>query len=161
AGEGIAHNDALPVGVLIEVPAAVEIAPALAREAAFFSIGTNDLAQYALAVDRGNEKVAHLGDPYHPAVLSLIQRTIRAGRDAGIPVSVCGELAGTAGGALLLVGLGCEVLSMSPAAIPAVKEAIRGASHAELCERAAPLLSLAEPDDVRQAWSDVAKACGA
>jgi len=160
AEEGIAHNDAMPVGVLIEVPAAVEIAPALAREAAFFSIGTNDLAQYTLAVDRGNERVAHLGDPFHPAVLSLIRRTIRAGREAGIPVSVCGELAGAPAGALLLIGLGCEILSMNAAAIPAVKEAVRAASYAELRERAEPLLALAEPDDVRQAWAAIAKACG-
>ena len=152
AEEGIPHNEDMPLGVMIEVPAAVEIAPQLAREVAFFSIGTNDLAQYALAVDRGNEKVAHLGDPCHPAVLSMIRRTVRAGREAGIDVSVCGEMAGDPDTALLLVGLGVETLSMNGAAIPAVKEAIRGASYDGLRSRAAGLLTLSEPEEVRAAW---------
>ena len=152
--EGIPHHDSLPLGVMIEVPAAVEIAPALAREVAFFSIGTNDLIQYALAVDRGNEKVAHLGDPFHPAVLSLIHRTVQAGREAGIPVSVCGEMAGKPETALLLIGLGVEILSLNGVAIPVVKEAIRGASYEELERRARELPSLAGPEEVRAAWRE-------
>lgn len=150
--EGIPHNDSVPLGVMIEVPGAVEIAPALAREVDFFSIGTNDLIQYSLAVDRGNEKVAHLGDPFHPAVLSLIRRTVEAGRAAGIPVSVCGEMAGKPETALLLLGLGVEILSLNGGAIPAVKEAIRGASYAELESRARDLPTLPGPEEVREAW---------
>lgn len=150
--EGIEHHSTMPLGVMIEVPAAVEIAARLAREVSFFSIGTNDLAQYALAVDRGNERVAHLGDPCHPAVLSLIRRTVLAGREAGVTVSVCGEMAGNPATALLLLGLGVERLSMNPAAIPLVKEAILESDYGELRDRARGLVDLDGPDEVRTAW---------
>jgi phosphotransferase system enzyme I (PtsP) len=154
--EGIDHHDAMPLGVMIEVPAAVEIAARLAREVAFFSIGTNDLVQYSMAVDRGNERVAHLGDPCHPAVLSLIRRTVLAAREGGVELSVCGEMAGNPATALLLIGLGVDRLSMNPVAIPVVKEAIREARHEGLRDRALGLLELEGPEDVRAAWPPLA-----
>ena len=154
--EGVSHHADMPLGVMIEVPAAVEIAHVLAREVSFFSIGTNDLVQYTVAVDRTNERVAHLGDHCHPAVLSMIRRTIVVGETAGIPVSVCGEMAGDPATALLLVGLGVDRLSMNPGAIPAVKEAIRAAHFGELRDRAQGLLALDGPAEVRAAWPPLA-----
>jgi len=123
--EGSRFDKNLEVGIMIEVPSAALTAPVFAAECDFFSIGTNDLTQYTLAVDRGNEKVAHLYDSLHPAVLQLIQMTVRAGRDAGIPVSVCGEMATNPLSVPILVGLGIGELSGTPASIPVVKEIVR------------------------------------
>jgi phosphotransferase system enzyme I (PtsI) len=121
---GVAFDPELPVGVMIEVPSAALIADALAREADFFSIGTNDLTQYTLAVDRGNEYIAHLFDPLHPAVLALIDRSARSASRAGIPVSVCGEMASNPLAVPILVGLGIGELSATPSAVPIVKEIV-------------------------------------
>lgn len=123
--EGVAFDAALEIGIMIEVPSAAITAATLAAECDFFSIGTNDLTQYTLAVDRGNEKVAHLFDPMHPAVLQLVHMTVRAARDAGIPVSVCGEMATNPLAVPLLVGLGISELSGTPASVPIVKEIVR------------------------------------
>jgi phosphotransferase system enzyme I (PtsI) len=114
-----------PLGVMIEVPGAALAADALAAEADFFALGTNDLIQYTLAIDRGDEQVAHLYDPLHPAVLRLIQFAIEAANRAGIPISVCGEMAGDPRFTALLVGLGLRELSMAPSNIPRVKQRIR------------------------------------
>ncbi len=128
--------DPIPeLGVMIEVPGAALAADALAREADFFSIGTNDLTQYTLAIDRGDDQVAALYDPLHPAVLRLIQFTIEAALRAGLPVSICGEVAGDAKLTPLLLGLGVRDLSMAPNRIAMVKRCIRAMcfSDAKFC----------------------------
>jgi len=129
----------LEVGVMVEVPSAAIIADAFAPEVDFFSIGTNDLTQYALAAERGNERVAALADPLDPAVLRLIRMTVDAARAAGIWVGVCGELAGDPDATALLVGLGVRELSMAAPSIPLVKNAVRSTST----ERATALADLA------------------
>ena len=114
----------LPVGVMIETPAAVAVADELAREAAFFSIGTNDLAQYVMAADRTNPRVATLADPLQPAVVRMMQQAIEAARAAGIPVTLCGELAADTKATALLLDLGFEEFSVSAPLIPELKRAI-------------------------------------
>lgn len=131
ASEGIAFNRQIQVGVMIEIPAACMIADQLAAECDFFSIGTNDLTQYTLAVDRMNTKVAGLYNPLNPGVLRLIDHTVRAAHKANIPVAMCGEMAGDPDHALLLAGLGLDELSMSPSAIPKVKKKLRASRLSE------------------------------
>jgi multiphosphoryl transfer protein len=125
AGRGATVPQRVEVGVMVEVPAAALAASTLAPDVDFFSIGTNDLAQYTMAADRGNEQVAALADAMHPAVLRLVHATVEAARDCGRWVGVCGELAGDVVATPVLVGLGVTELSMAPASIPFVKEAIR------------------------------------
>jgi phosphotransferase system enzyme I (PtsI) len=110
---------------MIEVPAAVALADLFARECDFFSIGSNDLIQYTLAVDRANQNVAYLYDPLHPAVLRALAATLQAGQRAGIPVSACGEMAGSLHGAAFLLGLGCTQLSMAPKSVRRIKDLVR------------------------------------
>jgi phosphotransferase system enzyme I (PtsI) len=123
--EGIAFDRGIQTGIMIEVPSAALLARAFAQECAFFSIGTNDLIQYTLAVDRGNERVANLYTGASPAVLYLVKQVVRAGRRAGIDVSLCGEIAGEAIYTMLLIGLGLRTLSLVPSQIPLIKRVIR------------------------------------
>ena len=125
AASHIKHNAHLAVGVMIEVPAAALLADGIAREADFLSIGTNDLIQYLLAVDRVNENVAHLYQPLHPAVLRTIAYVVRAAETNGVPLEVCGEMAADPLLAIALIGLGVRTLSLVPASIPLIKNAIR------------------------------------
>jgi phosphotransferase system enzyme I (PtsP) len=129
---GIPYDENVPLGLMIEVPSAAITADVLARESDFFSIGTNDLTQYTLAVDRGNEHVAHIYDPLHPAVLSLIDASVRAASRANIPISVCGEMSSNPLAVPLLVGLGIQELSSAPSAVPLVKEIIRELDFGDL-----------------------------
>lgn len=115
---------AVELGAMVEVPAAVLVLPSLLKHFSFVSLGTNDLIQYALAIDRGDEAVAHLYDPWHPAVLKLISEVIRQARASGKDVSVCGEMAGDTQFTDVLLGMGLRVFSMHPSRIPAVKQAV-------------------------------------
>jgi phosphotransferase system enzyme I (PtsI) len=123
--EGTPFGEACKLGIMIEVPSAAILVDQMAAEADFLSLGTNDLTQYTLAVDRGSAKVAHLYDPFHPAVLTLIKAVADAGLRAGIPTSICGEMAGDPTAIPLLLGLGVRILSLSPGLIPEVKEVVR------------------------------------
>lgn len=141
--EGFAVPSHLPLGVMIETPAAVLIAEELAASADFFSLGTNDLIQYVLAVDRDNDRVASLYDPLHPAILRSLQHVIRVAEQARLPLEVCGEMAAHPLYALALLGLGARILSMRPRAIPLIKDLIR---HSELARvRDAVQRALAAP----------------
>ena len=133
-GQAVAAN--VPVGAMIEVPAAALAAPLLARHARFFSIGTNDLIQYTLAIDRVDEEVNYLYDPLHPAVLRLIRMTIEAGEQSGVPVAMCGEMAGDPRHTRLLLGLGLTEFSMHPASVLEVKRIIIDSNVAELRRQA-------------------------
>ena len=132
----------IELGILVETPAAALIAADLAREADFLAIGTNDLIQYTLAVDRLNERVSHLFTPLHPAVLSLIRQVVRAGQRVGKPVSVCGEMAGDPQYTLILLGMGVRELSMAVPSLPVIRRTVRAARLDEaeqLVERLASL----------------------
>lgn len=129
--EGLSFDEKIKRGVMVEIPAAALIADALAQEADFFSIGTNDLIQYTLAVDRLNETVARLYQPTHPSVLQLVAMTVEAGHAHGIKVAVCGEMAADPVMAVLLVGMGVDEFSMSPNLIPPVKRIVSQVSRAD------------------------------
>ena len=137
-GEGIAYNKDLKIGIMIEVPSAAVIADVLATEADFFAIGTNDLIQYTLAIDRSNENVSYLYEPLHPALLRLIKHVIESGKRAGIPVSMCGEMASDPIYAIVLLGLGLEIFSMNPSSVPVVKNVVR-AVRVRDCRRIAEI----------------------
>jgi len=146
--EGVDFDEEMPVGIMIEVPSAAICADALAAECDFFSIGTNDLTQYTLAVDRGNERVAHLYDPLHPAVLSLISRSVEAARVADIPISICGEMATNPLAVPLLVGLGINELSGTPSQVPLVKEIVRAIDYGDASRDARRALLASSVDEV-------------
>jgi len=147
AAEGTEFDPDVPVGAMIEVPAAAIAAPRFARELDFLSIGTNDLIQYTLAIDRVDDQVNYLYDPLHPAVLELIRRVIDAGREAGIPVSLCGEMAGDPRYVRLLLGLGLTELSMPPNLLLEVKRSLIESRRATLRKQVQALLEADSPEE--------------
>ena len=148
--DGVEHRPDVPVGIMVEVPSVALQAELFARHADFFSVGTNDLTQFTLAVDRGNDLVAGLYRELHPAVLGLIARAIEAASVAGIPVSVCGEVAADPRVTPLLVGLGVDTLSASPAYLTLVKRVLRAFTLEEARDLAARALRQPDADSVRR-----------
>ncbi|MCK5418038.1 MAG: phosphoenolpyruvate--protein phosphotransferase, partial [Desulfobacterales bacterium] len=123
--EGLPYKRDIEVGVMIEVPSAVIMADVIAENVDFFSIGTNDLIQYTLAIDRGNEQVSHLYQPLDPAIIRMLKHVAEVAKEKEIKVFMCGEMAGTPHHIPLLLGLGMEELSMNPQTIPDIKRVIR------------------------------------
>jgi phosphotransferase system enzyme I (PtsI) len=152
----IKFDEGVEVGAMIEVPAAALALGMFVRRVAFLSIGTNDLIQYTLAIDRSDEAVVHLYDPLHPAVLRLIADTIRTGRRHGLPVSVCGEMAGDPTYTLLLLGMGLRQFSMHPASILEIKQQVLRANVAELTPRVQRILRMDEQAKVLEAVQKLA-----
>jgi phosphotransferase system enzyme I (PtsI) len=155
--EGLAAAPQVALGVMIEIPSAALAARHLAPAVDFFSIGTNDLIQYTLAVDRVNEHVAHLYQPTHPAILDLIRLTVEASRQAGIWTGVCGEMAGEIIYTPLLVGLGITELSASPSLVPRVKKAVQSISAADCADLLAAIKPLSDPKAIHQLCLDLAR----
>src|SRR5512139_2285523 len=147
----IPFDQSIEIGAMIEIPSASVTADLLAREVNFFSIGTNDLIQYALAIDRVNEHVSYLYEPLNPAILRLIRRIVEAGHDAGIPVSMCGEMAGEPLYSYVLLGLGLDELSMNATAIPRVKRILRKSVAFEAKEFAGSLLLHSTAGEIERA----------
>jgi len=154
AAEGIPFDNAVKVGIMIEMPSAALTADLLAQECDFFSIGTNDLIQYTMAVDRVNEYVSYLYEPLHPSLLRLIEMVAKAASAAGIPVTVCGEMAGEPMIAPVLLGLGIRELSMSAVSVPEVKATVRATTIAEAEALVARVKQLATAAEIRAAVSD-------
>jgi len=150
ARENIPFDPQLPVGAMIEVPAAVTLADLLTQEADFFSIGTNDLIQYALAIDRSNKSVADMYEPLHPAVMRMVRQVVQVSRKAGIRVAMCGEMAGDPLYIPVLLGLGVDELSMNPTSIPVVKKVIRMTSLSEARRIARQALDLPTVEEVNE-----------
>ena len=146
--EGVEHRPDPPVGVMIEIPAAALIADLLAREVDFFSIGTNDLIQYDLAVDRVNPQVAGLFRPSHPSVLRLLQQVLAAASEAGIPASMCGEMGGHSIYAALLFGMGIREFSLTPGYVPRVRRLLRSLTLRRARAIAAQCLRLRTSEEV-------------
>ncbi len=147
---GVPFDKAIQVGAMIEIPSAAVIADLLARDVDFFSVGTNDLIQYSLAIDRINEQVAYLYEPLHPAVLRMLRTVVSAAHNEGIWVSMCGEMAGDPLYSLLLVGLGFDELSMTPASIPLVKRMIRSITYRQAADLAHQLFGCVTAQEVEQ-----------
>lgn len=148
AEEGVPHRRDIPIGMMVEVPAAVLMLDRFVKEVDFLSIGTNDLVQYTLAVDRSNECVADLYQSSDPAVLRLIRRCVDVAAEAKVPLSICGEMSSTPARSLLLVGMGVRSLSVSPNALPKLKKAIRSVSLAQCEEIAARAMTLEAARDI-------------
>lgn len=146
--EGLRHHKDPAIGMMVELPAAVELIEIFAKESAFFSIGTNDLVQYMLAVDRTNQKVAGYFQPYHPAVLRALARVAKAGSDAGIDVSICGEMGHGAAYIPFLLGIGIRTFSIDPQFLPEVQQQIMKMDLAEAKRHAASLLNMPSVSDV-------------
>src|SRR5215469_1679704 len=147
--EGLEHNPNIEVGIMVEVPSAVWLAPRLAREVDFFSVGTNDLIQYLLAADRNNPKVAHLYEAFHPAVVSAISEIVNVARAADKEVDICGEMASDPLATLLLVGMGLDELSLSPLFIPVVRKVVREVDYQTARSIARETLQMASVQEVK------------
>ncbi len=150
AREGTEIAERIPLGIMVELPAAAAIADRLARECDFFSIGTNDLVQYTLAADRGNPLVSYLYRPLHLGILRMLDFTVRAAHDAGIPVAMCGEMAGDPFYAAILVGLGFDELSMSLGSLLPVKKIIRALDAAESRQMVAEVMKLSTAEEIER-----------
>jgi phosphotransferase system enzyme I (PtsI) len=144
----------VPVGIMIEVPSAAFTASLLAKEADFFTIGTNDLIQYTLAVDRTDDRVSNRYEPLHPAVLRLLRHVRRAASREGIPVSVCGEMASDPLLLKLLIGCGLREFSMTPGAIPVARQVVKDTSAKQMVRVAARVLTLGTVEEIEQCLSD-------
>jgi phosphotransferase system enzyme I (PtsI) len=140
----------IKVGIMIEIPSAVTMADTLAKHVDFFSIGTNDLIQYALAIDRINEHVAYMYQPFHPAILRMIQQVVMSARHAGIKTALCGEMAGDPLCVFILVGLGLDELSMNAQSIPIIKKIIRSISVQEARADLEHIMQLETAKEVRK-----------
>ena len=150
-GEKVAFDENIEVGGMIEIPAAALAIGLFLRRLDFLSIGTNDLIQYTLAIDRTDEQVASLYDPLHPAVLMLIAHTLASAEKVGIPVSVCGEMAGDPELTRLLLGMGLRIFSMHPAQILTVKQKVLKSDVSDLAPNVRKILRLDEPGKLREA----------
>lgn len=154
ARQGVSMADAVEVGIMVEVPSAVVLAENLAQRVDFFSIGTNDMIQYTLAIDRTNEHVAKMYEPLHPAVLRMIGQTVAAGHARGIEVALCGEMAGDVLSVPVLLGLGLDELSMRPSALPFVKRLLRGSCSRQLSELGERVLRCGDAMEVHRYLTD-------
>jgi phosphotransferase system enzyme I (PtsI) len=155
--EGASFNENLEVGIMVEVPSAALIADALAKEVDFFSIGTNDLIQYTIAVDRVNERIAHLYEPTHPAILRLMEMTVAAAHANDIWVGVCGEMAGEITLTPLLIGLGVDELSASPGLVPRVKKAVQTLDSQECAALLAEVRDLSSATEIFSRCESIAR----
>lgn len=152
--EGVEIDENIPLGLMVEVPSVALKANLFAQHADFLSIGTNDLTQYTLAVDRGNERISHLYDQRHPAIWRLIREVSEAGKQNKVPVSVCGELASDPIAACCLLGLGINTLSMNAVVLPSVKQLLRSNSHADMEQLAEKALHADTLDDINRIFSN-------
>ncbi len=150
AHEGKAYADNVQVGIMVETPAAAIMTPMLAKYVDFFSIGTNDLCQYTLAVDRGNANISYLYNHFNPAVLRLVKRTIESARENGIWAGMCGEMASDPNAAVLLMAMGISELSMSAPSIPRVKEKLRSISSIKAKEILADVMKMEDGDEIKE-----------
>ncbi|MFH0925372.1 MAG: phosphoenolpyruvate--protein phosphotransferase [bacterium] len=146
--EAISFNESIEIGLMIEVPSAAITADLLAKEVDYFSMGTNDLIQYSLAIDRGNEHVSYLYEPLHPAVLRILKSIINSAHGEGIPVGMCGEMAGDPLYTIVLIGLGVDSLSMNAVAVPKVKTIIRSINLAEAVAMTYKVLTLSTAEEI-------------
>jgi len=153
--EKLAFDEDIEIGVMIEVPSAAIMADKIAREVDFLSIGTNDLVQYMLAVDRGNEKIAYLYKHLHPAVLYIIKHIIHCGHQAGVWVGMCGEMAGDPLATLILLGFGLDEFSVNPAAVPEIKTIIRAVDYREAVRIAKKAMEFQKASDVEKFMTKV------
>jgi phosphotransferase system enzyme I (PtsI) len=147
---GMAYNADMPIGIMIEIPSAVAVADILAKNVDFFSIGTNDLIQYSLAIDRVNEHLTYMYQPFHPAIIRLIDRTVQAAHGAGITCALCGEMAGDPLCTIILLGLGIDELSLNAASIPIIKQIVRSLGLKEARECVKDILELNTATEVKE-----------